>query len=66
MDWTEMSEDELSNMAARIKELEGLVKEAYSEGWHDCYEHRKEYTILNDWNKSALKRKVEQVLKEGG
>ena len=47
-----------------IEQLRKLVKEAYSEGWHDCYEHHKEYSILGDWYKSEIKLKVEQVLKE--
>lgn len=47
-----------------IERLRKLVKEAYSEGWHDCYEHHKEYSILGDWYKSEIKLKVEQAPKE--
>ncbi len=52
------------NRKEEIEQLKRLVREAYSEGWHDCYEHQKEYTIINDWSKSALKIKIEQTLKE--
>ena len=43
-----------------IERLRTLIKKVYTEGWHDCYEHHEEYTIVNDWNKS----KIKQALKE--
>lgn len=43
-----------------IERLKKLIKRAYTEGWHDCYGHHEEYTIVNDWNKS----KIKQTLKE--
>lgn len=47
-----------------IERLKKLIKETYSEGWHDCYEHQKQYSIIDDWNKSEVKVKVEQALKD--
>ncbi|KKL67140.1 hypothetical protein LCGC14_2137920 [marine sediment metagenome] len=55
---------EIDQKDEEIERLRKLVKEAYSEGWHDCYEHHKEYSILGDWYKSEIKLKVEQALKE--
>ena len=63
MTWKELAHEN-AEQKKTIEQLRKLVKEAYSEGWHDCYEHHKEYSILGDWYKSEIKLKVEQVLKE--
>lgn len=57
----EKATEQVDWLISEIERLRRLVKETYSEGWHDCHEHYKEYTIIKDWDKSKLK----QELKEG-